>query len=69
MSKPTFAIGDRVRIAPAFLKSIHDSSDASAIQRGHVTHVSPVHGAVSLVQVQWSDGHVSKSLNTNLAHA
>jgi hypothetical protein len=66
---PAFAIGDRVAISVNFLRNIADFSHKSASQRGHVTHVSPVHGHVTLVQVQWDDGHVSKSLNTNLTLA
>jgi len=68
-SKPVFTNGDRVAMAAAFLRSIMDYSHASASQRGVVTHVSPVHADRTLVQVQWDDGHVSKSLNVNLVHA
>lgn len=67
---PVFTNGDRVAIAAAFLRSIMDYSHASASQRGTVTHVSPpIHGDRTLVQVQWDDGHVSKSLNVNLIRA
>ena len=66
---PIFNLGDRVAISAIFLRNIMDFSHASASQRGHVTHVSPVHGDRTLVQVQWDDGHVSKSLNVNLVHA
>jgi hypothetical protein len=64
-----FAIGDRVAIAVTFLRSIADYSHASASQRGVVTHISPVYRDRTLVQVQWDDGHVSKSLNVNLTLA
>lgn len=67
--KPQFHIGDRVAISAVFLRNIMDFRASTADQRGHVTHVSPVSGDVTLVQVQWDDGHVSKSLNTNLVHA
>jgi len=66
---PQFAIGDRVAMSAVFLRNIMDFSHASASQRGHVTHLSPVHGDRVLVQVQWDDGHVSKSLNVNLVRA
>lgn len=66
---PTFTNGDRVAMSAAFLRSIMDFSHASASQRGVVTHVSPVTKDRTLVQVQWDDGHVSKSLNVNLVHA
>jgi hypothetical protein len=67
---PVFANGDRVAMAAAFLRSIMDFSHASASQRGVVTHVSDFgQKDRSLVQVQWDDGHVSKSLNVNLVHA
>jgi hypothetical protein len=69
MKVPSFSIGDRVAMSPAFLQSIFDRSRESRAQRGFVTHVSPVHLDRMLVQVQWDDGHVSKSLNVNLAHA
>lgn len=66
---PQFNIGDRVAIAATFLRSISDFRHSSASQRGVVTHVSPVHADRTLVQVQWDDGHVSKSLNVNLVLA
>ena len=68
---PTFTIGDRVAFSPAFLCSIHDRpATGMARQRGHVTHVTPpMSNGVCVVQVQWDDAHVSKSLNSNLIHA
>ncbi len=64
-----FQVGERVAMNITFLRNIADFSHASASQRGHVTHVSPVHGERHLVQVQWDDGHVSKALDCNLTLA
>lgn len=66
---PQFEIGQRVAISVVFLRNIADYSHASASQRGTVTHVAPFYNDRALVQVQWDDGHVSKSLNVNLTHA
>ena len=68
-TKRTFKVGDIVGMCPAFLRDVHDTSVSSARQRGFVSHVSAITRDRTLVQVQWSDGHVSKSLNVNLIHA
>ena len=65
---PQFQVNDRVSMSLVFLHNIADFSHSSANQRGTVTHISPVHNDRTLVQVQWDDGHVSKSLNVNLVH-
>jgi hypothetical protein len=68
-TKRTFKVGDIVGMCPAFLRDVHDNSASSARQRGFVSRVSPITHGRTLVQVQWSDGHVSTSLNVNLIHA
>jgi len=68
-SIPQFEVGQRVAMSVTFLRNIADFSHKSASQRGTVTHVTPVFRDRTLVQVQWDDGHVSKSLNVNLTHA
>ena len=69
MKTTKFEIGDRVAISAKFLRNICDFSHASASQRGVVTHIGFVTKDRDLVQVQWDDGHVSKSLDCNLIRA
>jgi hypothetical protein len=65
MTKHQFKVGDRVRLAAAFLDSIHDFNKATRRQQGWVTHCSSF-PEFQLVTVQWDHGGTSKSLSFNL---